>query len=444
MKQFLGFFLLSSMLVACGGHYTDPTTGAAQTNLHPQGSVQNAVGNSFNLDPSSPQNSSPNMTLGNGSSSENAQPQVPPPFANIEAAKNGKLECENTSDCLQSVALISIPNQNGVARCSGVLVASDLVLTNDHCVKNAVVPYVYVHLVGKETLSVSKILFRSYEKGPDTPDYALLQLSTRVTDRDPAPLAQRGFQNTELANIYRVQMTSSATGQMNGLQTRLICRANHHTMLYPGVQDSRAPVMTFGDCPIESGNSGSPAFNSKGELTAVIQGYYLLKDRPDVSSELNRYALDQDFGKVGVGTQVMCMSPLNARASSQCAPWVKAEGMMPSSYVSQYGSVPLFSGVTRPDERSALQWRRSDRDISDQTLLYIQTPRCVFASETTPQSYAVKKYRRGISRAYVIEWREEVLNQEGRDTFDVISKDTYQAKMRSDLGIEVTIPLCRE
>lgn len=429
---FFKFFAATSLtlfaLTGCGGQYTDYTQQPGQNDARTMNG--DVVGS---LPPGSPPGSGSESNRPNGSH----VPGIRPPEHLIEAAKNGRLECANDSECLDSVVLISIPTEKGVSRCSGVLISEDEVLTNDHCVKRTSAEWIYVHFSKNVNSEVAQIKVRSYETGPDSIDYAVLKLKEKITDRKPAPQSQRGFQNTELANIYRVQMVTSSSGQMNGIQTRLICRASHRTMLYPAVQDSRFPVMTFGDCPIESGNSGSPAFNANGELAAVIQGYYVLKDMPEVERELQELSIDSDFGKVAVGTQVMCMSALNPRSNVQCTSWVGAMGMKPHSYAQQFGSVPL---PKVPYSTPGKQWRRPTQELTSNAITFIQTPKCLYLTELESQELTLKKYRKGLSRAYVMEWRERA----STESFSVVQRGQDQIQLQSSSGLQVHVPVCKE
>ncbi|MBU6153533.1 MAG: trypsin-like peptidase domain-containing protein [Bdellovibrionales bacterium] len=141
------------------------------------------------------------------------------------AARSGVLQCTIEGECEPSIALVSVVTDQGLERCSGVLISEDRVLTNDHCVDKSLsligwstrhkgLPCkgsVYVHFSGDGERSARhagclEIEFRSGESGINSQDYAVIRLDQPITDRKPMKIAKRGFRDQESARILRVQM----------------------------------------------------------------------------------------------------------------------------------------------------------------------------------------------------------------------------------------------
>jgi hypothetical protein len=286
-----------------------------------------------------------------------------------EAARSGRLECEFEEECHPAVALVSIVTREGLARCSGVLVSEDEVLTNDHCVKRALSLEAKAESLEEVAVEPGDLVFsfsptekspegvqatgallrkRSGEKGIMSVDYARVKLDRKITDRPPVKVAGSGLRDGEPVVIHRVQM--SGAGNYGGVQGRLACEADHGTYVYPTVRESRSPLMTFGDCVIQSGNSGSPVLNAAGELVAIIQGYLVLRSDAEAYREIEPYLLEGHYGSTGLATQVYCLLGDSPEPCLDLPPQVS---LSPSQFLAAFG---VFDEGRLPALENGWKW----------------------------------------------------------------------------------------
>ena len=295
------------------------------------------------------------------------------------AAQNGHLTCSGDA-CRAELVLISTVTPKGLERCSGVLISSNEVLTNDHCINDATLlnghkemanlpckDYVFVHFTAdgngakEQTLGCSSIETRSGENGLGTEDYAIIKLEAPVTDRKAATLSKRGFQDHEIATLLRVQMVSDvANNQYGGVQDKIECEAAYGTYLAPNFKGANSSILTFGNCPVTFGNSGSPFLNSDGEVGAINQGFLNAPDDAENNRELQAAALDGGYGQIAMGVQTMCMDALNSQSINACV-------------------FPTLSGIQMVDS---------------------------FLAEFPQSSNTSKSIAKGLNRLYQPEWRE--------------------------------------
>ncbi len=381
------------------------------------------------------------------------------------AAQAGKLFCPFNDECNPSVVMVSVITDKGVEGCSGVLISPNEVLTNDHCVDKSIslkgwesrrknLPckdFVFTHLSGTDlnnagpTLGCDSIEVRSGEAGIASVDYAVIKLSTPVSDRMPMRLARRGFSENEKAKIYRVQMTKeSNTSGFRGMVGRLDCVTSYRTYLYPAASNSDSTLMTFGDCAIQAGNSGSPVINESGELTAIIQGY--LTVRPEHKSDLDQNLLDGNYGEVAIGTQLECMPGVGDRVRN-CTPILDLGNVRASDYVASNGRFPpdLLPGT--PLNHRWQEIEMQTRETSKKS--FFLAPAC---TNNQSVSGAEISFKKGINRFMQVEWRAVESTQSQIDTFAATNSFTSirgsgargaQARLFSNkIGGTLPIPAC--
>lgn len=291
------------------------------------------------------------------------------------AAAGGELRCDFGEECHSAVSLISVVTDQGLARCSGVLISEDEVLTNDHCIGMALsvverleqvedIPCsgeIYAHFAaidGKPAVrgTCASIRFRSRERGIESVDYAILKLKEKIQDRALLKRAERGLENGEQVEIFRIQM-DGGENQHGGTQSLLSCRASHGTFLYPQLNHSNLPLMTFGDCGIRVGNSGAPVITRAGELAGLIQGYLTVRQNEEIDRELKPHLLEGSFGLVGVATQTHCLSRVSGKQLVPCRELEPFEVWPVKDYLSRMN--PWNSSLL-PALESPRVWRVSE------------------------------------------------------------------------------------
>ena len=378
----------------------------------------------------------------------------------VDAAKEGSLYCPFGDECEPALALISVATDEGLERCTGFLISETQVLTNDHCVAHSVavenaiqhasnIPcqgLVYAHFAKTNdhdqalNISCQTIQVRSFQTGIGNRDYAILKLSQPVRDRAPLRLANRGFRANERASIYRVQMQKSEEGTFDGIQTRLECPASYMTMLYPSVTTPDIPLMTFGDCAIQAGNSGSAAINSDGQVGAIIQGYLSVKQDPDILNQLQPRLLDQKYGQVAIGTQIECIPELNLSRTAKCGSIVNMNSMMPENYLELFST---FNPKRLPSAGSENVWKTIPSS-SDDEKSYLKVPACVSNQAKTGAQYPASEmtYRLGINRFLQGEWRAMLEPDEKQVNFKLTASSSFQAELQNDEFGAITLPVC--
>ena len=370
-----------------------------------------------------------------GSNGQMPNPNMPLNPGAIEdtktAARTGRLACAFTGECNPAVAMISVVGAQGLERCSGFLISPDQVMTNDHCInkslsikgwesRNTHLPcrdFVYIHFSGLRpgdagvNAACAEIEVRSRESGIASADYAIIKLQDQVPDRAPLAIAKRGLTDLEPVSIYRVQMTNDRTQTgFNGIQTKLDCRASYSTYLYPAIDASNSQLMTFGDCAIQAGNSGSPILNQNGEAEALIQGYLTLNNNPVVENDLRQNLLDGNYGQVAIGTQLSCIKELGT-GRNLCGPIAPYAGFFSRQFLSQYGSAhPSFL----PPLASNQSWKLINSDESSFKEIYATAPVCT--NLNTFES-ALMVYQKGINRFLQAEWRAQTGMNEKKVNF---------------------------
>lgn len=347
------------------------------------------------------------------------------------AARSGRLTCAFNGECNPAVAMISVVGEQGLERCSGFLISADEVMTNDHCINKSIsikgwesrtthLPcrdFIYVHFAGSGqgdagvNAACSEIEVRSRETGIASADYAIIKLQNKVQDRAPLVIAKKGLVDLEPVSIFRVQMTSDRTQTgFNGMQTKLNCQASFATYLYPGINASNSPLMTFGDCAIQAGNSGSPVLNQNGEAEALIQGYLTLNNNAVVENDLRASLLDQTYGQVAIGTQLSCVPELGTGPNhcSDIAPYV---GYFSQQFLSQYGDAHPRALPALPQTQA---WKLLSPNQSAFRETYASAPACTNASSFES---VIMSYQKGINHYLQAEWRASAAMNETKVSF---------------------------
>lgn len=369
----------------------------------------------------------------------------------IAAAKGGHLDCDFKKECEPAVALVSIATAEGISRCSGFLISDHEMMTNDHCLSSipdqeeACQGFVFIHFNNDVHRSCKRIVTRSHQSGIASKDYAVIELDSPLKDRKPLRISKRGFVNNEAATIYTVQPSENPkTNTFDGKQIRLNCQASYSTLMNINITSSAESMMTFGDCDIHEGNSGSPIFNDHGEVGAIVQGFLNVKD-DSFSDLLKPFLLDGSYGEMAISTQTRCMPELVGAYSNGCIGVKPISALYPQQYMDAFGQ---FSKKVLPGLSSGVIWEeiKSSKDLLK---LFVSAPECItrFEATTTRLSFtsSVMSYRQGINSRLQAEWR--ALYQEGeKDTLFVIQKaassvPTSAHFLSSEFGL-ITVPVC--
>jgi hypothetical protein len=138
-----------------------------------------------------------------------------------------------------------------------------------------------------------------------SPDYAVLVLSKPMTGVKPAKFNFAGLNNGETYYMYSHSPFGDAADK-SAVQ-KFACKAVYGTTVAPQFNSKTYPVVKLVDCAVGPGNSGSPLYNSNGELVALIAGQI----NPNAVNGLSRFALmtkiaAEPFHYVGWATNLAC------------------------------------------------------------------------------------------------------------------------------------------
>lgn len=369
----------------------------------------------------------------------------------ISAAKNGSLTCDFKDECEPAVSMVSVATGEGVSRCTGFLISDHEVMTNDHCLETIRAGencegLVFFHFSENVHRACKNISIRSNQTGIHSKDYAVMELDAPVKDRSPLRLSKRGFNDREQATIFTVQATKNPiTHTLDGKQVRLDCQASFSTILDINIGSSKEPIMTFGDCAIHEGNSGSPVFNQSGEVASVIQGYLSVND-DSFYEQIQPFLLDGSYGQVALGTQTRCMPELVGSVGNYCSSVKAISALYPREYLDSFGG---FSERNLPEVHRDMIWL-SLKSTKPSVKTFVSCPDCISRLDSLRNKFSftstVMSYRQGINSRLQAEWRPVWLHGE-KQTMFVIQKAQNEMPISVDFVSEefgkITVPVCK-
>jgi|GEM_PF-6944438 len=216
-------------------------------------------------------------------------PRKPLP-QNLEEAS---IQCEAPSECSESVGMIlgnvTHQGQEGVARCTGFLIAADLVATNSHCIPESVKedpskcstqlgikfpekegsPAVWS--LCEELLTFSEIAKEGEADFVNKSDFAFFRLAKAIP-RGALAIDRSGLAQNQKFSFVAVD---PSPGQIpSGTIRKNSCEAVKGSKFIPLDRDenSEVSVLFCENCKAKPGNSGSPVLNDQGLVVAILHG----------------------------------------------------------------------------------------------------------------------------------------------------------------------------
>ncbi len=205
---------------------------------------------------------------------------------------NAQVYCEHPEDCPPAINQIQIKNK----RCTGFLVARDLIATNLHCLpdgmnkeKQSCSEITFVFPKSKnhepEKLKCKTVEFLSEPLEPNSVNVDLAILRTETsTNREPLSFSQDGFQDEKEYTIYKIDPNADTGG---GVVVKSNCRAIQNSIINPYFTSDKSPIINFIPCQVIPGNSGSPILSSASEVRGIIHSssdgklYQLFEERKE-------------------------------------------------------------------------------------------------------------------------------------------------------------------
>ncbi len=194
--------------------------------------------------------------------------------------------CGSHSGCQPAVAFMTAANAGGVGLCTAVLVASDLMLTNSHCIPEDLkqpgsscvsrikfaFPAQPAQGLGEEILDCDEVISASALGDPSfiaVPDYAVLRLSHASQRRPLSTGASAGIADAAELSVHR--STPISTQKPVASIDSGLCHTVMNSAVLPSYGIPNSPIILLGDCPMDSGNSGAAVIDSEGKLAAILQ-----------------------------------------------------------------------------------------------------------------------------------------------------------------------------
>ncbi|WPU65442.1 trypsin-like serine peptidase [Peredibacter starrii] len=178
-------------------------------------------------------------------------------------------ECasENGSNCPDGIARLFVVNEEDPTRssvCSGFLNGDNRLVTNNHCLSTlsqCKATYISIYSSkGLETARCKSIIHTEVDGktlNQKAVDFTVLELDHKIQNSKPLPVAKRQAYQGEKLIAWVVDQINNRQARI----TELNCNLSR-----------KAKSLELQNCPVISGNSGSPVLNEQGELSALIWG----------------------------------------------------------------------------------------------------------------------------------------------------------------------------
>ena len=227
------------------------------------------------------------------------------------------VQCLKTSECPENVGqlVVQTADPKVLNVCTTFLVDADTIVTNSHCVQDMVNPadlaltaevvFPQTAASAKEIVALGKVVQDSHKQLIDDPDLAIIHLSVSSA-RKPLSIDSSGLQDQETLTVYKVNPSLGLEPNYLEQQT---CRVVIHPFYLPEFSAANDATVSFTNCEVIHGNSGSPLVGSSGGVKAVVFGF---SDPADKTDPALKGAL------LNLGTNASCLSsqPIAINAAS--------------------------------------------------------------------------------------------------------------------------------
>ncbi len=253
-------------------------------------------------------------------------------------ASSAQVFCKD-QDCHPSVGMLTSASREGVGACTATLMGSDLAVTNGHCLPPetkrrgaSCEGYLWItftddrnHRQYDKRIGCKEVVEYSEEGGLEDhrPDYAILRLS-HPTSRPFLAIDETGFSEEETIFMHKVNPDLSARGAFGFLQ-EITCKTIFASHLEPRASHPLADLVTLGDCPVISGNSGSSLLSQAGHIKGVVQ-IRIFELRMAAKLRQEGITLLESLVPVSIGTNFACLGVSGQAQPQGCAASERNDG----------------------------------------------------------------------------------------------------------------------
>lgn len=329
-----------------------------------------------------------------------------------------------SKDCQNKFVSIIIASPEGTFTCSGVPLAKNIVLTNFHCInqlafdpsKNVFTAGIYIQpptyktqfslaVRAKKVVAHSPMNFYNSQLmgHPYAMDYAILELESDLEITPPKINYTYGLNDGENYTVLEFSPYAASDFDEKRTLREYKCKAIHNSIYAPAVKSKSFPISFFSDCPIGPGNSGSPIYNSKGELVGIISGQFNPMRLDYLSVFSNEFGiLKSRLKNVGWGNMLTCIPKIeNGIASpvvgSECDNELSSIASKNSTSLSQKKINEMESYLAKSRTQNSLfRFTPSRLNITRSGFLYMwalglvvaDVPECIYKKtwEHAPQT----------------------------------------------------------
>ncbi|MCO4755638.1 MAG: trypsin-like peptidase domain-containing protein [Bacteriovoracaceae bacterium] len=209
-----------------------------------------------------------------------------------------ELLCD-TGACHPSVAKLVLFDRGALEFCSGVLVAPDVILTSSNCLtRNLKHPNisclnnVFVIFPGSASMMQEKVrcdvvLSSNILEEDEDPalwrsDFAFLKLKS-TPNRSYVSINRDGLELNKTYHQWKIDVDSERSATLKKSE----CKTLFDSYANPFSRQKYSPMITVSGCDYSEGNIGSPVFNDKGEVVALLSA--------TMDQELRNYVLANDM-----------------------------------------------------------------------------------------------------------------------------------------------------
>lgn len=232
-----------------------------------------------------------------------------------ELALQSKVSCVGPGQCHEAVAMLAVATDEETFGCNGFLIASDLMITNSHCVPKELqnkgssctgrmwALFPQIDMAPAEIVGCSSVQDIIVSRFGNDLDYALIKLD-RPINRRLLAISRQGATDSP-STLHRVR-TTKENGVLVGRLGRATCDVALNTIPTPFAASESSPVVSLGTCDLSPGDSGSPLLNDRGEVWGLVQSFFP-REWHHISS-LNNQRFPALNKRIGLATNLACVS----------------------------------------------------------------------------------------------------------------------------------------